>query len=194
MTLEPAILSIGDEARTPDDFRHGLIAILSLSPETASSDIAELLRCHGGVLAALQADGAVLTFPRLQEAAIFARALQTAARAGAGPRPAVGINLGAPRLAADGQGGTDVAFAHALRRRAAPGEILISAVTGDRLTSRIRAEGPNEPPGWRGWILPTIGLAGFLGYFFGWFYAIYWKLEGYATTGSFACWPEWLCR
>lgn len=186
--MEPAILSVEEEARTPDDFRLKLHALVSLTPELPVASIDDLLAGHGGGLVAVAPEGRVLAFPRLQEASAFAAALHLAARRGGGPRPAVGINLGRAGNAAD------VAFAHALRRRAGPGETLISAVTGDRLTSRVRAEGPNEPPGWRGWILPAIGLTGFLGYFFGWFYAIYWKLEAYASTGSFPCWPGWLCR
>ncbi|MDP6706252.1 MAG: hypothetical protein QF893_07915 [Alphaproteobacteria bacterium] len=99
----------------------------------------------------------------------------------------LGINLG-------GLGARDIDYARKLRAMAGPGQICISAVATNKLTSRVRADGRNEPPGWRLYILPTIGLTGFLGYYFGWFYAIYWKLAYYVSNEQFPCWPEFMCR
>jgi hypothetical protein len=177
----PSILSIEDDS--PDEFRMRLVALVSLDEVTAAACGGPLAR-HGGRRLA----ESLAVFPGLEAAARFACAVQRGAGAGDGPRPAIGINLGAPARAAD------LAFAHELRARAAPGETLISAITGNRLTSRVRADGPNEPLGWRLYLLPAVGLACFLGYFLGWFYAIFWQLAEIALTGHSTCCPDWLCR
>jgi len=182
---EPAILAY-EERERPDDYRMQLVALVSLA--AADEGVQALLAAHGGEVVLADAEAVLAVFRRLDDAALFARALQAEARAAAGPRPAVGINLGMPAAPAD------VAFAHALRRRAAPGETVISAVTENRLTSRVRAEGPNEPAGWRLYVLPAVGLTCFLAYFAGWSYAIFWKAAAYAQGGAFPCWPDWLCR
>jgi hypothetical protein len=182
---EPAILSY-EETASPDDFRMQLVALVSLA---ALDDTAEaLLARHGGQVLAVGGDGVLAVFRRMDAAAFFARALQAATKAAGGPRPAIGINLGTPAAPAD------IAFAHALRRRARPGETLISAISENRLTSRVRAEGPNEPVGWRVYVLPAAGLTFFLGYFLFWCYAIFWRISAVTESGRAPCWPDWLCR
>lgn len=181
-----ALATFDKAERAPDEFRHGLAAIVSVgAPIPGTAGLAAVFR---GTPCGTDQDGLLLVFADLEDAAAFAWVLQRRARQAGGSRPGIGINLGAPDIAAD------VAFARTLRRRAAPGETLISATSDNHLTARVRAEGANEPEGWRGWVLPAIGLTCFLAYFFGWFYAIYWKLAAFVTTGRYPCWPEWLCR
>lgn len=183
-----ALAAVEARERAPDEYRHGLVALVSLGPEAPYERVKALLALCGGRLVALELEGYLAVVPDLERASDFARLLHRETRRAGAARPRIGINLGSPGVAAD------LAFAETLRRRALPGETLISATSDNRLTSRVRAEGPNEPQGWRGWVVPAIGLTGFLVYFFGWFYAIYWKLSEIAITGHATCWPDWLCR
>ena len=178
------------EERSLDDYSMRFLAIVSVATVTEGGDrlaeIEPVLARHGGQI--VEGSGAELlaVFPRLERANGFAREVQRAMLRAGEHSLRLGINLGALRK-------RDIAYARKLRDMARPGQICISSVSTNKLTSRVRADGLNEPPGWRLYVLPTIGLTGFLGYFFGWFYAIYWKIAYYVSNDQFPCWPEFMC-
>ena len=179
-----------EAGRTPDDFSLPMVGIMAVGgpegalPEATRQRITPLLADYGG--AVVGAGGGVLgiAFRRLDDATAFARRLHI--------RHPGELRLGVSLGALDKAG--DIDFAESLSAMARPGETCISAVTGNHLSARVRAKGQNEPPGWKLYILPEIGLSCFLGYYFGWFYAIYWKLAYYVTNQHFPCWPEFMCR
>ncbi len=182
---------------SPDDFSMRLVAIVSLG---AAADGAgevpfvvmnSMVTRHGGVIVESSPERLLATFGRLDAATAFARAVQEGGQSSDQAPLAIGINLGA---LSGTESERDIAFADRLRGRAGPGEICISAVTSDRLTSRFRPGRKTTIPLWRICLFSGLALFGFLGYFLGWFYAIYLQVSNLITDGAFACWPEFMCR
>ena len=89
----------------------------------------------GGAIVESSPERLLATFGRLDAATAFARAVQEGGQSSDQAPLAIGINLGA---LSGTESERDIAFADRLRGRAGPGEICISAVTSDRLTSRFR--------------------------------------------------------
>lgn len=162
----------------------------SAPPETAES-IEGLVRDHGGVLAQGPWSYQVAVFWGLIEATNCMRAFQD--RFGAALR--AGVNLGETIANRDGSPGSGIRFAVHMMERAAPGQVLISAVGGDQITSSMD---PDALWSYRQHRLKPVlflvlQLSALLAYLLGWFYLIYWRVETYSATGAFPRWPKWMC-
>ncbi len=130
-------------------------------------------------------------FLRLVDAVDFSTGL----RARLGERVRIGVNLGELLVGPDGRPGAGTTGAKALMEQSEPGGMCISAVAGDRITSRLRAgeDGREEEGVWRPVIFAALQWSGLLAYFLGWCYLIYWKISYFARHGSYPCWPQGLC-
>ncbi len=168
-------------SRSPEDFSMPLVAIMSIDPAGAGGAIKAIIADFAGTVIDAKADRMIARFDLVETAAACARQLQ---KAGA---TRIGINLGE-------MGGPDIAYADRLRGLAESGEIVLSAVSYEMVTSRFRPGHEPASPLW--WVVSISGLSllGFLAYYFGWFYAIYLQLSNANDDGSLACWPEFMCR
>ena len=86
-----------------------------------------------------------------------------------------------------------MAFAEQLREQAEAGGLCVSAVSFERLTSRLTAADLKQdalPPAPFATALQWTLL---LGYFVAWMGLVSWKAYEVAVHGSFQCWPSWLC-
>lgn len=108
----------------------------------------------------------------------------------------IGVNYSESLATPEGRPGDGAHFARHLMARCEPGGIAASAVTGNHITSTMTAaELDRDEPRSRWYIVAgALQLSILLAYFLAWWYGIYWKAGIIALTGSFTCWPEWLCR
>jgi len=78
---------------------------------------------------------------------------------------------------------------------AAPGQLLLSAVNGDQVTSVADADEhrSRRESGLKPMLFFLLQISSLLAFVLGWFYLIYWQVQNYSATGAFRCWPMWLC-
>ncbi|MAG97277.1 MAG: hypothetical protein QF797_07075 [Alphaproteobacteria bacterium] len=160
----------------------------------ASSGVAFELGYHESPLrafaAVLDADGeaSLREFPNIADAVAWARKQLLAA-----PGLRVGVNLCELPPGDEPRRRRGIAFAEQLRDQAEAGGLCVSAVSFERLTSRLTAgdlrqnEDPPAP------FATTLQWTLLLGYFVVWMGLASWKAIEIAVHGSFQCWPSWLC-
>jgi len=172
------------------------IVCLSLDEGCASNAddwrwILESVHAHHGAYVEDIAAPRFAVFPVLVEAIGFAKALQRQFA----KRIRIGVNLGAFAAVSNGDRSSGTAYAEQLMDESGPGEMCVSALAGNRLTSRIRDDQPqSDLSRWRSCLSLFLQWGGLIGYFAGWAYLIYLKFSYFAEHGTHFCAPEWLCK
>ncbi|HJP19963.1 MAG: hypothetical protein QF546_10270 [Alphaproteobacteria bacterium] len=160
----------------------------------ASSGVAFQLGYHESPLRAFAAvagaDGqaSLREFPDIGDAVAWARKHLLAT-----PGLRIGVNLCEVPPGDEARRRRGIAFAEQLRDQAEAGGLCVSAVSFERLTSRLTAEDLRQealPPAPFATALQWTLL---LGYFVAWMGLVSWKAYEVAVRGSFQCWPSWLC-
>jgi|GEM_PF-3291285 len=180
-----------------DEYEDRMVAIACFAVTDDAGDdepqwLARQLRSHHGVQVDTGWPCALAVFPRLIDATTFAREL----RHRLDGRVRMGVTLDVFEVTGDGRPAAGSEFAKELMRQCEPGGLVISAVPGERITTRLAGDRlePDHGGGLRHVVLTGLQWAGLLGYFLGWSYLIYWKAAHFAQHGSYPCWPQWLCN
>jgi hypothetical protein len=142
----------------------------------------------GGEGEASLGEASLREFPSVVEAVAWARKQLLAA-----PELRIGVNLCEVPPGDDERRQRGIAFAEQLRDQAEAGGLGVSAVSFERLTSRLTAAElarDDEPPAAFATALQWTLL---LGYFVAWMGLVSWKAYEIAVHGSLQCWPSWLC-
>ena len=151
-------------------------------------------RCQsgGGIVIDATWQDHLIVFESMTEALAFTKPIQERF----GRRLRIGVNLSESIAASNGEPGTGALFARKLMSQSEFGGMRLSAVVADQMTSVLNAtdvETEERPSRWH-IVVGALQLSVLLGYFLTWWYGIYWKTSIIAFSGSYTCWPEWLCR
>ena len=153
--------------------------------------VAGQLRDFNGVLVDGSCPHNLAVFPRMVDAIGFAARLREHLNGGC----RIGINLAEFETTPEGLPGAGSNLAKRLMKQSEPGGMTVSAVAGQRITSRLLGgeDGGAIAGGWRGYLYAGLQWGGLLGYFAAWSYAIYWMISYHTIHGTYPCMPDWLC-
>ena len=131
-------------SRVPEDFSMPFVAIMTIDAAGSKESSKDTIADFAGTVIDIEAGRTIARFDRVETAAACARRLQ---KTGA---TRIGINLGE-------MGGPDIAYADRLRSMAESGEIVLSAVSYEMITSRFRPGNERSSPLW--WVISISGLS-----------------------------------
>jgi hypothetical protein len=195
MPSAAAVQSAIDGYWRDEDYEDRMVAIAAFEVDgeggLEAPWLARQLRdCHGMSVEASW-PCVLAVFPRLVDAVAFARRLRDRLNG----HCRIGLNLAEFEATAAGEPGKGSSFAKRLMEQSGPGGITISAVAGQRVTSRLLGgdDGRAQVGGWRGNMYAGLQWGGLLGYFAAWCYAIYWMISYYIIHGTYPCFPKFMC-
>lgn len=195
MATAAAVQSAIDGYWSDEDYEDRMVAIAAFEIDGDSGVeapwLGDQLRNFHGISVDAPWPCLLAVFPRLLDAVAFARCL----RDHLNRHCRIGVNLAEFEATAAGEPGNGASFAMCLMEQNEPGGITISAVAGQRITSRLTGgdDGRALVGGWRGYLYAGLQWGGLLGYFAAWCYAIYWMISYYIIHGTYPCFPKFMC-
>lgn len=149
------------------------------------------MRHHDGVWVDVPWPHGLAVFPRVVDAIGFAARLRDRLNG----HCRIGVNLADFEVSEDGGPGPGSHFAQALMKQSGPGGLTVSAVSGQRITSRLVGgeDGSDIATGWRGALYTGLQWGGLLGYFAAWMFGIYWVISYFVIYKTHLSWPEFMC-
>lgn len=159
--------------------------------ESTLDQVKSEIRAHHGAKVDGAWDYLLAVFPAFEDAFSCAKRLCEHLNG----RARIGVNFGEFQVDQAGHPIAGSIFARRLMDESGSGGICVSAVAGERITSRI-LDGQSKPGTealWRKVLFTTLQWGALLGYFLGWFYLIYWQISYFKTHGKYPCWPAWMC-
>jgi hypothetical protein len=170
------------------------VAIEDLPPGLENGDLQWLgnqVRRFDGVFVDAPWPAHLVVFANMMDAMNWASGLQKHFAV----RTRIGVNLAEFLATPEGRPDAASLFARNLMEQSEPGGMCVSAVVEERMTSRLRAADfeTKSRITWFTVFLFVLQVSGLLAYFLAWYYGIFWKTSTFAKTGSYVCWPQWLC-
>ncbi len=193
MANATAVQAVLDERWTDIDYEDRMVAIacFTVDAEDGGWWRRKLGECEGVLVDAAWTQLRVAVFLRMVDAVGFAHHLRDRLDG----RCRIGVNLAEFEVSGDGRPGEGVLYAAQLMEQSEPGGMTISAVAGQKVTTRLGAgeDGRDTATGWRGLLYLSLQVGGLLGYFAAWMYGFYWVISYYVEHKVYPCWPEFMC-